>query len=67
MTLNKKTAHVETIGLQKDSVRRALEHILPRIDKHAHGIELHLVLNLTYLRYKNMSSCLKKNQQTTSD
>ena len=40
-------AQVETISLQKYSARRALKHVLSRIDKDLHGVELRLVLVLT--------------------
>ena len=51
--------HVETIGLQKDSVRIALKSMLQRIDKDMCVIELLLVPVLTYLTYDNMASRLK--------
>ena len=40
--------HVETIGPQKDSVRRALTTILPKLDKDLYRFELRLVPVLTY-------------------
>ena len=52
--------HAESIGLQKDSTRRALQISLPHIDKYFHGIELHLVPDLTRLADENMTSHLKE-------
>ena len=53
-------AHVEPIGLQNDTVRRVLKHILPRIGKNLSSIEYRLVPMLTYLAHENVDSRLKK-------
>ena len=39
--------HVETIGPQQNSVRRALKIMLPKLDKDLYRIELRLVQILT--------------------
>ena len=52
-------AHVKTIGIQKDVVRRKLKSIIPRIEKNLNGIELRLVLIFTYLKDENIASHLK--------
>ena len=57
--------HVETISLQKDSVRRVLKSILPRIDQYLHGIELRLIPVSTYLTDDNMSTHLNRLQTNT--
>ena len=49
----------ETIGLQKDSVRRSLKSILLCIDKDLHGIELRLFPILSYFTDDNVASRLK--------
>ena len=51
--------HVEIIGLQKDPVRRALKHVLLRIDKDLRGIKPLLVPMLTYPVDDYMTSLLK--------
>ena len=52
--------HAKTIGLQKDSVRRSLKHVLPRIEKDIHIIQLRLVPILSYLTDDNMAFRLKQ-------
>ena len=54
------TAHVETIGFQKGTVRRVPKHILPRIGKDLHSVEYYLVPMLTYLAHENVHSRLKQ-------
>ena len=60
----KMSVHVETIGLQKDSVRRALKYIIPCIGKDLHGIELRLVTVWTHLSDDNMDSQISSNIKT---
>ena len=52
--------HVETTGPQQDSVRRSLNVILPHIDKDLCGIELRLVLILSYTTDEVTEACLKQ-------
>ena len=59
-TQSKTAVHVETIGLQKDKFKKALKHVLPRADKHLHGIEPRFVQTITYLAHDNMVSRLKQ-------
>ena len=54
------TVHVETVGLQKNSVRWALKYVLPHIDKDRRFIELSLVPALKCLTDDNMDARLKQ-------
>ena len=63
--------HIETIGPQKDSVRRGLTNILPKLDKHLCGLELHFIPVLSYKTDNNLTHHLRnvavKHDQITSD
>ena len=63
MTRNKQknmAVHVETIGLHKYAIRRALKSIFHRIGKDLHGIELRVFPMMTYLTDDIMNYRLKQ-------
>ena len=63
--------HAETTGPQKDLVRRGLANILPKLDKHLCGLELHFIPVLNHKTDNNFASRLRnesvKHDQIASD
>ena len=54
------SVHVEAIGPQQCSLRRALKIMLPKLDKDLYKIELRLVQILSYKTDENMTARLKQ-------
>ena len=54
------SVHVEIIGLQQDSISRALKRILRRVYKDLHGINLRIVPMLTHKTDEIMIDRLNK-------